>query len=221
LGALLLVNYPAVLHTLWRVVRPWLHTTTRNKIFFLESQQQLLSYFEREQLPVCFGGESKFQPEGLSFGYETIVPNMTLASTTYTFVNSSNSLHGSLTTSSTSWNNSASSNSNNSNPNVNSNTLHGSYSISNVAGVASSGSGSTTSTAATTNTVQSSSSSTTSANTASLSSGSVSLPSVVAVSAAVQRTISPPTPMPTSYLSSAIAASTTGGGHQTNIPPQA
>jgi len=74
LGALYLVNYPVVLHPLWKVVRPWLNSNTRSKIYFLDSPKKLLSYFEPENLPIALGGISRFQPEGLSFGLETVAP---------------------------------------------------------------------------------------------------------------------------------------------------
>ncbi|KAJ8659062.1 hypothetical protein O0I10_005100 [Lichtheimia ornata] len=59
LHRLFIVNAPGILHTIWRIVKPWLEQRTADKVFILnhaETPKVLLKYIAPENLPRFLGG---------------------------------------------------------------------------------------------------------------------------------------------------------------------
>ncbi|KAI7876380.1 CRAL/TRIO domain-containing protein, partial [Lichtheimia hyalospora FSU 10163] len=59
LHRLFIVNAPGILHTIWRIVKPWLEQRTADKVFILnhsETPKVLTKYIAPENLPQFLGG---------------------------------------------------------------------------------------------------------------------------------------------------------------------
>jgi len=79
MGAVLLVNTPWLLKSMWGLINPFLDERTRKKIRFLDNVGQLIEFKSTDELPRALNGTASYVPRETSVGLETLQPGFSFS----------------------------------------------------------------------------------------------------------------------------------------------